>query len=236
MKVRANRGSRSAHAWSATVTVLALVVGSLGVIPILTLGSDSAFADGAPPAVAPLTIGLASSSSTFAAGSSVLLTATTDVDVAPTSSTIRIVDVTTGATLATCTNGAVCSANTSFYTGPAIGTPAAAANGGAATVRVGQAGEAAVKAAFDIGEKQTALVGTRTRIFDGLNLEQGTVSEVKNVNYQAFTQQLKDTLAYAVDKGLQFNLYVRQGTVISGPLEIAHLDPSVPLNIVRFLP
>ena len=109
------------------------------------------------------------------------------------------------------------------------------ANGGAATVRVGQAGEAAVRGAYDIGPKATAVVNGRARIFDGLNGV--AVTEVKNVGYQAYTQQLKDSLAYAQQNGLQFDLFVRGGaspTVLSGPLQDAIV--STPGFNVRFIP
>lgn len=98
----------------------------------------------------------------------------------------------------------------------------AAVTGGAAPVRLGQAGEAAVRGAYDIGPKATSVIEGRTRIFDGLS--DTAVSEVKNVNYQAFTQQLKDSLAYAQANGLEFNLFVRGGanaTDLSGPLQRA---------------
>lgn len=89
-------------------------------------------------------------------------------------------------------------------------------------VRVGQAGEAAVRGAYDIAPKATAVVNGRTRIFDGLN--DVAVTEVKNVGYQGYTQQLKDSLAYAQQNGLQFDLYVRGGAnpmVLSWPLQEA---------------
>lgn len=98
----------------------------------------------------------------------------------------------------------------------------AAKTGGAGPVRVGQAGEAAVRSAYDIGPKATAVVGGRTRIFDGLNSV--AVSEVKNVKYQPYSQQLKDSLAYAEANGLRFDLYVRGGsspTNLSRPLQEA---------------
>lgn len=72
------------------------------------------------------------------------------------------------------------------------------------------------------GPKATAVINGRTRIFDGLN--DTAVSKVKNVGYQAYTQQLKDILAYAQQNVLQFNLYVRGGanaTTLSGPLRDA---------------
>ncbi|MCU1526448.1 MAG: rhsA [Frondihabitans sp.] len=84
---------------------------------------------------------------------------------------------------------------------------AASSSGGAAAVRAGQAGEAAVKDAYKIGDKATRVIDGRTRIFDGLNDD--AVSEVKNVKYQAFTQQLKDSLAYAQEHNVNFDLYVR---------------------------
>lgn len=66
------------------------------------------------------------------------------------------------------------------------------------------------------------MVGGRTRIFDGLNSV--AVSEVKNVKYQPYSQQLKDSLAYAEANGLRFDLYVRGGsspTNLSRPLQEA---------------
>jgi RHS repeat-associated protein len=90
---------------------------------------------------------------------------------------------------------------------------------GAAAVRVGQAGEDAVHGAYDIGSKVTTQIGGRTRIFDGLSNE--AVSEVKNVATQAYTQQLKDSLAYAQQNGLRFDLYVRPSTYLTGPLRDA---------------
>ena len=63
------------------------------------------------------------------------------------------------------------------------------------------------------------------------------VSEVKNVGYQAYTQQLKVSLAYAQQNGLQFDLFVRGGanpTVLSGPLQDAIV--STPGFNVRFIP
>lgn len=108
------------------------------------------------------------------------------------------------------------------------------AAGGAGPVRIGQAGEAAVRASYDIGPKVSEVIDGRKRIFDGLNDE--AVSEVKNVQYQAFTQQLKDSLAYAQANGRRFDLYVRGGeseTTLSGPLKAAVMSGEVNL---RFIP
>lgn len=109
-----------------------------------------------------------------------------------------------------------------------------AAEGGANAVRLGQAGEDAVRGAYDIGPKFTTEINGRIRIFDGLSDE--AVSEVKNVGYQAYTQQLKDSLAYAEQNGLYFDLYVRSGggTRLSGPL--ADAIASNPLFRLRYIP
>ena len=108
-----------------------------------------------------------------------------------------------------------------------------AVRGGVGPVRVGQAGEAAVRSAYDIGPKATVEIGGRTRILDGLNAE--AVSEVKNVAYQAYTQQLRDSLAYAQQNVLRFDLYVRGGanpTTLSGPLEAAVRRGDITLRVI----
>ena len=108
-----------------------------------------------------------------------------------------------------------------------------AATGGSGPVLVGQAGEAAVRAVYNIGPKATRLIGGNTRIFDGLN--NYAVSEVKNVAYQALTQQLKDSIAYAKLNTLRFDLYVRGGTSktkLSGPLEDAIRNGDVNLRYI----
>ena len=70
--------------------------------------------------------------------------------------------------------------------------------------------------------------------FDGLN--DGAVSEVKNVGYLSYTQQLRDYADYAAESGLRLDVYVRLGTRVSGPLARADLDPSSPVNIIRGIP
>ena len=105
-----------------------------------------------------------------------------------------------------------------------------AGTGGAAAVRVGQAGEAAVRGAYDIGPKATIQINGRTRILDGLN--DTAVTEVKNVGYQAYTQQLRDSLAYAQQTGRQFDLYVRGSTTLSGPLQDAITSGQINLRLI----
>lgn len=84
---------------------------------------------------------------------------------------------------------------------------------------MGQAGEAAVRAAADIGEKTAIQVGGRTRIPDGLT--SSVLSEVKNVQSLSYTQQLRDFAQYSNDNGLRFDLYTKPDTKLSGPLQDA---------------
>lgn len=86
---------------------------------------------------------------------------------------------------------------------------------------VGELGEAAVRAAHDIGPKQMVQMFGRNRFPDGLL--PGVVSEVKNVARLSYTRQLRDYAAYAAANGMRFDLYVRAGggTQLSGPLRAA---------------
>jgi pyruvate/2-oxoglutarate dehydrogenase complex dihydrolipoamide acyltransferase (E2) component len=106
-----------------------------------------------------------------------------------------------------------------------------AATGGAAAVRTGQAGEAAVRAAFDIGEKVPIQIAGRTRIPDGLTST--VLSEVKNVQSLSYTQQLRDFAEYASQNDLRFDLYVRSTTQLSGPLAQEVANGAINL---RFIP
>jgi len=92
-----------------------------------------------------------------------------------------------------------------------------------------------VRAQYNIGPKVSYEIFGRTRIADGLT--DTTLSEVKNVRYQAYTQQLKDAVAYAQQNELQFDLYVRPngGTVLSGPLQDAIYGPDPAINL-KFIP
>jgi hypothetical protein len=73
--------------------------------------------------------------------------------------------------------------------------------GGADPVRKGQAGENAVRNAVDIGPKSQFSINGRHRIADGLNLTSGTITEVKNVQYQGLTTQIQDYIDYAGQQG-----------------------------------
>lgn len=96
---------------------------------------------------------------------------------------------------------------------------AAAAARMAGVRALGQAGEDAVRAAYDIGPKTAINVGGATRIPDGLLLD--VLSEVKNVQYQSFSQQLRDFSNFALATERSFDLYLPAGARVSGPLQDA---------------
>ena len=116
--------------------------------------------------------------------------------------------------------------------GRAAANAADAGRGGAAAVRTGQAGENAVRAANNIGPltKTPISINGRTRIPDGLT--PGTLSEVKNVASQSYTQQLRDFAAYAQQTGRSFDLYVRPNTRLSGPLQDAIANGTINLKFI----
>jgi hypothetical protein len=84
---------------------------------------------------------------------------------------------------------------------------------------VGAAGEAAVRGAFNIGEKSSIEVNGTVRFPDGLTSR--VLSEVKNVKSLSYTRQLQDYSVYAADKPLRFDLYVRPTTSLSPSLQDA---------------
>jgi hypothetical protein len=101
--------------------------------------------------------------------------------------------------------------------------------GGVCPVQTGQAGE---NAAGITKNTDSIQINGRTRIPDELN--DTTLGEVKNVGYQYLSTQLKDFLAYAQQNSLNFNLYVRASTRLSGPLQ--DLVDSGQINRVDILP
>ncbi len=92
---------------SATLVVTLLQVAGFG--PFSTPPSDAS--------VAPTVVTLSTNKASFLAGQNFTLTATTDVSVQGSGSSIEIVDQTTYTTLKTCTTGKVCTISTSFTTG-----------------------------------------------------------------------------------------------------------------------
>lgn len=101
--------------------------------------------------------------------------------------------------------------------------------GGSGPCRLGQAGESG---AGITKNTRKLLINGRTRIPD--ELTPTTIGEVKNVSYQYLSTQLKDDLDYAQSNGLRFNLYVRSGTRLSGPLQ--DLVDLGKINLIRNLP
>jgi RHS repeat-associated protein len=104
-----------------------------------------------------------------------------------------------------------------------------AIRGGLAAVKLGREGEAAVRAAVDIGPKESFKIAGRTRIPDGMT--ESVLSEVKNVKALSYTQQLRDYAQYAASTGREFNLYVRPGAKLSAPLRAA--ESSGAINILE---
>jgi hypothetical protein len=90
-----------------------------------------------------------------------------------------------------------------------------------------------MRSSYEIGPKFATVIKGKSRIFDGLN--DVAVSEVKNVRRQALTAQIRDYLSYAQDKQLRLDLYVRDGTDITGPLLRASQNPELRLSIIRGL-
>ncbi len=70
----------------------------------------------------------------------------------------------------------------------------------------------------------------RTRIPDAINRSLQQVIEVKNVASQGLTQQIKDSIQIAQERGYQFVLYVRENTQLSKPLQQAISNGTVQLQ------
>lgn len=97
--------------------------------------------------------------------------------------------------------------------------------------KMGLAGEAAVDFPHN-NTRIVSLTGTASyRIPDGLTST--VLSEVKNVSKLNLTNQIRDFTAYSNAKNLEFNLYVRESTQISGPLQSFIEDHGI--NLVRSL-
>ena len=59
-----------------------------------------------------------------------------------------------------------------------------------------------------------------------------TLTEVKNVAYQSYTQQLRDYATFAAQNWLDFQLWVRPSTGLSGPLMDAINSGDIILNFI----
>ncbi len=87
--------------------------------------------------------------------------------------------------------------------------------------QLGQEGERAADILKNT-ERVPSLTGTANyRIPDVLDRTGKLIGEVKNVDNLPYTSQLQDFAAYAKQNGYRFELTVRQGTQLSGPLQKA---------------
>ena len=94
------------------------------------------------------------------------------------------------------------------------------------------AGKAGEKASGIVKNTQKIKINGRTRIPDGLNLN-SHLQEVKNVKYLSYTSQLKDYFQFASTNHIKMELFIRQTTELSGPLQRAIKESGV---IIRYLP
>jgi hypothetical protein len=97
------------------------------------------------------------------------------------------------------------------------------------TVTLGQEGEEAVGVT---GPKVAIQIpgSDQIRIPDALSST--TLTEVKNVASQSYTQQLQDFVTYSQQNRLTFELYVRPSTQLSGPLQQAVANGDVVLKYI----
>lgn len=67
-------------------------------------------------------------------------------------------------------------------------------------------------------------------------LTESTLTEVKNVGSLSYTQQLRDFTTYSRANGLNFELWVRPTTELSGPLQQAIADGQITLRLIPGVP
>jgi hypothetical protein len=100
-------------------------------------------------------------------------------------------------------------------------------------VRVGQQG----LDALGITQNTTripSMTGTAAyRVPDALS--DVVLTEVKNVSRLGLTPQIQDFMYYATQTGRRFDLYVRQGTVLTRELEGVVNMTGSPINLIRAL-
>lgn len=104
--------------------------------------------------------------------------------------------------------------------------------GGAGPVRVGQQGLDAL--GITQNTTRIRLPSGGYRVPDVLDEAGGVIGEVKNVQSLSYTSQLRDYASYAQANQLQFDLYVRGSTRLSGPLQQAVSAGDI--NLFRALP
>jgi hypothetical protein len=105
---------------------------------------------------------------------------------------------------------------------------------------LGRMGELKVRELYDIGPKGgpggriDSINGlAEFRVPGGINRREGTISEIKNVGKQDWTDQLDDYAAYAQQKGLKFNLYLRKDAEVLPSLQDAVDKSEGVLKIIR---
>jgi hypothetical protein len=103
--------------------------------------------------------------------------------------------------------------------------------GGAGPVRLGQQG--LDQLGFVQNTSRIRLPGGGYRVPDVLDEAAGVIGEVKNVQSLSYTSQLRDYVAHAQANQMQFDLYVRGSTRLSGPLQEA-VDAG-DINLFRWL-
>lgn len=190
-------GSRSAQSTSTTSSAPAVVVGTKPVT-----SSAPASTTRSATSTAPVPSSVAAPTGTTSAAAPSATTTTPAPSTTATTATPSTTAMTRGPT-----------ASTAPIRSVATATPA---RGGAGPVRRGQAGEAAVRARYEIGPKVKIKVNGRNRIPDG---ETNTVlSEVKNVKKLSYTRQLRDFADYCAETGKEFHLYARYDATATQPL------------------
>jgi len=108
--------------------------------------------------------------------------------------------------------------------------------GGIQPVLQGRAGEEAVKSVADIGPKLRIVVNGVERIPDGLNEARGVLTEVKNVSRMYLTSQIRDFIQYSQENALQFDLWVRESTILRPPVQECIEAGLINLMIIQGIP
>jgi len=116
--------------------------------------------------------------------------------------------------------------------GSGVGAEDVGLSGKALARQLGREGQAAIPGAGNT--TRILLPGGVYCIPDILDPDQGIIGEVKNVQSLSYTSQLRDYSACSQQNGLDFNLYLRESKVLSGPLQDA-VNAGV-VNLFRGLP
>jgi len=110
---------------------------------------------------------------------------------------------------------------------------AEALTGTALARALGQAGEDAV--GISVPKTAIEIPGSGAIRFPDA-LTDTTLTEVKNVGPLSFTQQFRDFVTYSLENSLEFQLYVRPSTQLSGPLQQAIANGQITLKTIPGAP